>query len=270
MFYSQDFLIGCADLTMEERGQYITLLCLQHQKGHISEKSLKLSVPNISADVLKKFMRDSDGNYYNERLALETQKRNRFVQHQVDNINLRWEEKESNSYQTDTKSIPNDIPNDEIGMRVGKDLVHTKSIPLETETEIRNKNKKKETENDIPVKESLQQQKIRLLKQRKQVFEIQVLEFHGTYPEKMLQNFFDYWTEMNKSCSQMRWEMERTWELKRRLTTWASREKSFPIKADLISYKELVRRYNDGETDMWERYEQVIPGDKRSLWKQKK
>jgi len=257
MFYSQDFLIGCADLTMEERGQYITLLCLQHQKGHITEKSLKLAVPNISADVLNKFMKDSSGNYYNERLALETQKRNRFVQHQVDNINLRWNP---------------EIPNDKSGMGVGKDLVHTKSIPLENENENENeiREQKSENGNDIPVKESLHDQKIRLLNQRKQVFEIRVLEFRGEYPDTMLRNFFDYWTERNKSGSQMRWEMERTWELKRRLATWASREKSFPVKADLISYKELVRRYNDGETDMWERYEQVTPGDKRSMWRAKK
>ena len=40
VFYTGDFLTGVIDMTMEERGQYITLLCLQHQKGHFSKKTL--------------------------------------------------------------------------------------------------------------------------------------------------------------------------------------------------------------------------------------
>ena len=39
VFYTGDFLNGVIDMTMEERGQYITLLCFQHQKGHISQKN---------------------------------------------------------------------------------------------------------------------------------------------------------------------------------------------------------------------------------------
>jgi len=79
LFYSSDFLTGVADLTMEERGQYITLLCLQHQKGAISERILKISVPNCSAFVLSKFKKDSDGNYFNPRLGIESDKRSRHI-----------------------------------------------------------------------------------------------------------------------------------------------------------------------------------------------
>jgi hypothetical protein len=41
LFYSSDFLTGTLLMNYEERGQYITLLCLQHQKGHLTEKELK-------------------------------------------------------------------------------------------------------------------------------------------------------------------------------------------------------------------------------------
>jgi len=243
LFYSQDFLIGCADLTMEERGQYITLLCLQHQKGHISDKSIKIAVPNISADVLKKFIKDCDGNYYNERLALETRKRDRFTESRRKNL----------------------LSDPEINLHTDSHVdLHTDSL-MENENENRNSNKKMEKE-----KESLKEQKLRLLEQRRQVFAIRVFEFSNQYPKEMLDKFLLYWSEMNKAGSQMRWEMERTWELSRRLATWASREKGFNRPTDMISYKELVRRYNDGETDIWERYEQVTQGDKRSLWRIKK
>ena len=85
LFYTSDFLSGVADLTMEERGQYITLLCLQHQKGHLSSKVIKTAIGKVSADVLKKFIQDADGNYYNERMKNEIEKRKRFVECRQEN-----------------------------------------------------------------------------------------------------------------------------------------------------------------------------------------
>ena len=79
LFYSSDFLTGCASLTMEERGQYITLLCLEHQLGRLSEKTIRLSVGSVSVDVLAKFKQDENGLLYNERLEIEIEKRSNFV-----------------------------------------------------------------------------------------------------------------------------------------------------------------------------------------------
>ena len=79
LFYTGDFLNGCTDLTFEERGQYITLLCLQHQKGHLSEKTIRLSVGSVSVDVLKKFSKDENGNYFNDRMDVEIEKRQHFL-----------------------------------------------------------------------------------------------------------------------------------------------------------------------------------------------
>lgn len=75
LFYSSDFLTGVSDLTFEERGQYITLLCLQHQKGRLSKKAIQIAVPNAAADVLAKFSRDENGLFFNSRLEVEAQKR---------------------------------------------------------------------------------------------------------------------------------------------------------------------------------------------------
>ena len=79
LFYSSDFLTGCASLTMEERGQYITLLCLEHQLGRLSEKTIRLSVGSVSVDVLAKFKQDENGLLYNERLEVEIEKRSNFI-----------------------------------------------------------------------------------------------------------------------------------------------------------------------------------------------
>jgi hypothetical protein len=85
LFYTSDFLTGVADLTMEERGQYITLLCMQHQKGHLSEKTICLTVGNVSVDVLKKFKTDDEGLYFNSRMEEESEKRSKYIDSRVEN-----------------------------------------------------------------------------------------------------------------------------------------------------------------------------------------
>lgn len=79
LFYSSDFLSGVTDLTMEERGQYITLLCLQHQKGELNEKTIRLTVGSVSVDVLSKFQKSGD-SYKNLRLEQEILKRAEFTE----------------------------------------------------------------------------------------------------------------------------------------------------------------------------------------------
>lgn len=79
LFYSSDFLVGVSDLTMEERGQYITLICLQHQKGHLSKRNIDIAIPNVSQYVLDKFKIDEEGNYYNVRTEEEIEKRQRYL-----------------------------------------------------------------------------------------------------------------------------------------------------------------------------------------------
>ena len=88
LFYSSDFLTGVLDLTMAERGQYITLLCLQHQKGRLSEKTIGLNLGDVSKDVLAKFEVDEEGLYYNERLEAEIEKRSQHKEKQRENGKL--------------------------------------------------------------------------------------------------------------------------------------------------------------------------------------
>ena len=85
LFYSSDFLNGVVDLTMEERGQYITLLCLNHQKGELTEKTIRLSVGSVSVDVLSKFSKKENGNFFNARLDEEIEKRKLFTESRRNN-----------------------------------------------------------------------------------------------------------------------------------------------------------------------------------------
>lgn len=80
LLYTGDFLNGVIDLTMEERGQYITLLCLQHQKGHLSDKTIRLSLGSVSVDVMSKFSKDESGLFFNKRMDEEIEKRKKFTE----------------------------------------------------------------------------------------------------------------------------------------------------------------------------------------------
>ena len=86
LFYSSDFLVGTYTMTDTQVGQYVRLMCLQHQHGHLDEATvLKVLVNNLDADVLCKFRMDGDGRYYNERLDAEVGKRRDYSRSRAEN-----------------------------------------------------------------------------------------------------------------------------------------------------------------------------------------
>lgn len=60
---------------------------------------------------------------------------------------------------------------------------------------------------------------------RSTVFISEVWTYKENYPPEMLTKFCNYWTEKNKSGSKMRFELEKTFEISKRLATWNSRDK---------------------------------------------
>ena len=75
LFYSSDFLTGTLLMSMEQKGKFITLLCIQHQKGHMSERDMLQICGTYDEDIFDKFQKDSDGKFFNERLKEEIDKR---------------------------------------------------------------------------------------------------------------------------------------------------------------------------------------------------
>lgn len=85
LFYSSDFLSGTMLMSDEEIGQYIKLLCLQHQKGHLKEKDMLNICHSYNEDIFSKFKKDEEGNYYNERLEYEANKRKAYSESRRNN-----------------------------------------------------------------------------------------------------------------------------------------------------------------------------------------
>ena len=104
LFYSSDFLSGTMLMTDEEIGQYIKLLCLQHQKGHLKEKDMLNICKTYNEDIFSKFIKDTDGNYYIERLEYEANKRKAYSESRRNN---RKKKEEKETYEDDVKNICN-------------------------------------------------------------------------------------------------------------------------------------------------------------------
>lgn len=89
LFYSADFMIGTMLLTMSERGQYITLICIMHQRGRLTKNEMKIVLhEDVSENVLEKFKKDSENKYYNERLETEQNKRKEFSESRRRSLNI--------------------------------------------------------------------------------------------------------------------------------------------------------------------------------------
>ena len=78
LFYTGDFTTGTQFFTDEQVGIYIRLLMAQHQHGHLSDKQVKMICRTYDEDVMLKFVKDSDGKFFNKRLEDEIVKRKKY------------------------------------------------------------------------------------------------------------------------------------------------------------------------------------------------
>lgn len=105
------------------------------------------------------------------------------------------------------------------------------SVSSDRKAAIERQNSDKEKKRKVKVKES----KVKdcpdysannsgTIKTKKEVFESEVNTFLE-YSEEMRANFLRYWTELNASKTKMRFQLEKTFEVSKRLATWNSRSR---------------------------------------------
>lgn len=99
------------------------------------------------------------------------------------------------------------------------------------------KEKKESVGDKSPARSNLQN----TLPERKLEFKNQLKPFVETYGSEMMNKFYSYWTEKNNPGTKMKFELEKTWELPKRLSTWASRETGF---------KKPIEKTNDSQVTM--------------------
>ena len=97
LFYTSDFLSGTFTMDNEQVGKYIRLLCLQHQKGKLSEKDMLSICKAYDSEIWDKF-KVEDGLYYNDRMLNETIRRQKFSESRRNNAKSPKKESTSEAY----------------------------------------------------------------------------------------------------------------------------------------------------------------------------
>jgi uncharacterized protein YdaU (DUF1376 family) len=108
LLYTSDFLSGTYTMTDEQVGRYIRLLCLQHQKGKLTEKDMQSICKGYDSDVYEKFDL-VDGCYINKRMYEEAKKRSKFT--------------ESRRKNASAKHMPNHMENENENRNEVKDVL---------------------------------------------------------------------------------------------------------------------------------------------------
>lgn len=95
----------------------------------------------------------------------------------------------------------------------------------ENDNESTNVDSKKETPTTVGGKENAAAvaatlSKVRSIEERQKDFYDTLRPYVNKYPKEMLRAFYDWWSEPNRSKTKMRVELEKTWDLSRRLATW--------------------------------------------------
>ncbi len=100
----------------------------------------------------------------------------------------------------------------------------------ESQTEAKRKPNGSQTEADPNKnnKEEIKNNKEKDFSQREEEFKILVFENDPLkYDQEMLEAFFNYWSEKNKAGKKMRFELEKVFEISKRLATWKTNQSKF-------------------------------------------
>lgn len=83
---------------------------------------------------------------------------------------------------------------------------------------------------------------------RKLKFAHNLKPFLDLYGKELIREFYDYWTEPNKSNTKFKQELLKTWSLERRLATWAKNDNNFNKQkngttkiTDTTEFKQLIK-----------------------------
>lgn len=180
LFYSSDFLSGTMLMSDEEVGQYMRLLCLQHQKGHLKEKDMLNICKTYNEEIFSKFKKDKDNNYYNERLEYEVNKRKAYSESRRNN---RKKKEEKETYVKDMQNICNSY----------EEHMENENININANI-IKNRDRDKGG-----MGEEEEEKELEIL----DIWETQFNEFYRLYPKKVKKQEVKKWFQKNKPTNEL-------------------------------------------------------------------
>ena len=196
LFYTSDFYMGTIELNDTQVGQYIRLMCLQHQKGHLSKAVLQ-SVMGAELDpaVADKFEIDEEGNYFNKRLEEETNKRKRYSESRRAN-RAKAEEKDKEEETQEEDALNIEVTDD---MPVIEDVINICSTHV---AHMVNENENEDI-NIINLDKTTKKTRLPKKPPKRQYGEYKNVLLTGQEIEKLKQEFPDYLQRVEKLSGYM-------------------------------------------------------------------
>lgn len=236
LFYINDWLTSTAEMDADVRGWYLNLLLHNYDKTDLPNDVEKLAVlcnvkfseyerfKQVFEQVLKhKFEQNENNRLTNLRTNDILKNREIFkdkrsnagkvsyvMKYLAKNYNKEYRIKALKEFVKDNFDYDIDLKNEQVLKQVFEQVFEL----------YRNEN---ESNNYIDNNIEL----------RSENFKNSLIPFKQKYSIEMLKNFFGYWTEPNKSNTKMRFELETTWSIERRLETWSKRQKDFDVKKEI-------------------------------------
>lgn len=238
LFYSSDFVTGTQFFSDEQKGKYISLLCAQHLHGHLSEEQMIIICKSHDISVWKKFVKDADGLYYNERLEIEVLKRKAYSLSRSNNKTGKVKsENQQITKPKNKKNISKSYDNHMGNININKDISINKDIK-----------EKKVVKNLI---------------ERAEDFKIDAEIYLDEYGVELVNKFIRYWTEASAGAKKLRWEKEPVFDIKKRLDNFRDNSAKWQQGDKFVSGKvspskksaaderhnDIINSYDDGNED---------------------
>ena len=198
-------------LNNEQIGIYIRLLCSQHQHGGLIDTISFDSLVGDNQLLKSKFIKTKDG-YYNERLAIEMNKRNKKSNNMSEVAKEVWKQRKIQLYNKSNTNVK----------EIDTNVKENDTIAIQTINETINE--------DIIINKKMN------INKREQNFKIELSQYEIEYGNKTIEDFYNYWTEKNGTRTKMLFEMQKTWDTKKRLARWSSHSfgKIIPTKFERV------------------------------------
>ena len=155
-----------------------------------------------------------------------------------ENINKRWHKEGQNA--DDTKGTKSIQMNTNVNKSIQMD--YDNENDNDNDNEFTKVNNKKETPTNVGGKKektaaakAATPSTVKSIGERQKAFYDTLRPYVNKYPKDMLRAFYDWWSEPNRSRTKLRVELEKTWDLSRRLATW--------------NRKDEERKFNNGKSN---------------------
>ena len=236
LFYINDWLTSTAEMDADVRGWYLNLLLHNYDKTDLPNDVEKLAVlcnvkfseyerfKQVFEQVLKqKFEQTENNRLTNSRTNDILKNREIFkdkrsnagkvsyvMKYLAKNYNKEYRIKALKEYVKDNFDYDIDLKNEQVLKQVFEQVFELYRNENESNSSINN---------NIEI--------------RNENFKKLLIPFKQTYSIELLKAFFDYWTEPNHAKTKMRFELEKTFDVERRLTTWKKRDNNFSNKQQI-------------------------------------